>query len=459
VPHPNMSLRFRLNLLITLMFLLILSAGALLVIQHARGAVEDETRSTANLTLNLLEVALSRGSAEASPLEAILAHLARFEETRHLHIDLLRPDGTRESGYPETAISRSVQAPNWFVQLVKPPTLRLTRNITARDSYGLQVVIEADPADEISEAWKEARAMLGLLLAFCLLSNGLIYITLGRSLSPISKILTALENIERGEYKTRMPEIDLPELNVIVEKFNHMAEVLERSREQTRLLAQKSLAIQEHERRYLAHELHDELGQSISAIKALAVTIGQRAANEPEIVQSTQTITNTSQRIYDVVRGMMRRLRPVILDELGLVPALQNVIDEWNERHGDAFCRFSSEGDFSTLGDETRINVYRIVQEALTNISKHARASEVSIAISRTVIAAPLVSPWLRIRISDNGEGFDPSHTPTGLGLLGMRERAEALNGRFELVSTPGKGVTIDISLPLEGDPRNVREV
>jgi two-component system, NarL family, sensor histidine kinase UhpB len=454
-----MSLRFRLNLLITLMFLLILGAGALLVIQHARRAVEDETRSTANLTLNLLEVALSRSATEPSPLDAILAHLARFEETRHLHIDLLRPDGTRESGYPEAATSRSAKAPNWFVQLVKPPTLQLTRNITARDSYGLQVVIEADPADEISEAWKEARAMLGLLLAFCLLSNGLIYITLGRSLQPIAKILTALDDIERGEYKTRMPLIDLPELNVIVEKFNHMAEVLERSRAQTRQLAQRSLAIQESERRYLAHELHDELGQSISAIKALAVTIGQRAANEPEIVQSTQTISKTSQRIYDVVRGMMRRLRPVILDELGLVPALQNVIDEWNDRHADAFCRFSSDSDLGTLSDDTQINVYRIVQEALTNISKHAHASEVAIVISKTSIADPVVASRLRIRISDNGAGFDPSQTPSGLGLLGMRERAEALNGRFELVSTAGKGVTIEINLPIEGELKDVREV
>ncbi|MCG3200857.1 MAG: hypothetical protein NFCOHLIN_00719 [Gammaproteobacteria bacterium] len=454
-----MSLRFRLNLLITIMFLLILGAGALLVIHHARGAVEEETRSTANLTLNLLEVALGRSGPEASALPAILAHLARFEETRHLHIDLLRPDGTRESGFPETSISRSPAAPGWFVQLVEPPPLKLTRNIApTQDNYGLLVVIEADPADEITEAWSEARNMLGLLVVFCLLANCLVYVTIGRSLKPISSILMALDNIERGDYRSRLPHITLPELNVIVEKFNHMAEVLERSRAQNRALAQRSLAIQEQERRYLAHELHDELGQSISAIKALAVTIGQRAANEPEILQSTQTISNTSQRIYDVVRGMMRRLRPVILDELGLVPALQNIIDEWNDRHGEAFCRFDSEGEFSDLNDEARINVFRIVQEALTNISKHAHATDVSISLTRTTPADPTPAPWLRIAISDNGGGFDPLQTPSGLGLLGMRERAEALNGHFELTSTPGKGVTIQISLPISGESRHVRQ-
>lgn len=451
-----MSLRVRLNLLITLMFLLVLFAGAMLVIHHARRAVEEETRSTANLTLNLLEVALSSKSPASNPLEAIFGHLARFEETRHLHIDLLRPDGTRESGYPPMAVSRPAEAPDWFVRLVRPPALQLTRNIAPADSYGLQVVIEADPADEISEAWKEARALLGLLVVFCLLANGLVYFTLGRSMKPIDSILNALDNIERGDYNSRLPSIGLPELDVIVEKFNHMAEVLERSRAQNRLLAQKSLAIQEQERRYLAHELHDELGQSVSAIKALAVSIGQRTAAQPEIAQSTQTIVDTSQRIYDVVRGMMRRLRPVILDELGLVPALQNVIDEWNDRHEETFCRLSVDGDLSGLTDEAKINVFRIVQEALTNVAKHARATEVEVCLRRTARDLGGMRDILEISMSDNGIGFDAQHTTAGLGLLGMRERTEALDGQFELRTAPGAGVRLRITLPMDGEIANV---
>jgi two-component system sensor histidine kinase UhpB len=354
------------------------------------------------------------------------------------------------------ALSRPAEAPDWFVRLVKPPALQLTRNIAPADSYGLQVVIEADPADEISEAWKEARALLGLLVVFCLLANGLVYFTLGRSMKPIDSILNALDNIERGDYKSRLPSIGLPELDVIVEKFNHMAEVLERSRAQNRLLAQKSLAIQEQERRYLAHELHDELGQSVSAIKALAVSIGQRTAAQPEIAQSTQTIVDTSQRIYDVVRGMMRRLRPVILDELGLVPALQNVVDEWNDRHEETFCRLSVDGDLSALTDEAKINIFRIVQEALTNIAKHARATEVEVSIRRTVRDIGGMREIVEISMADNGIGFDAQHTTAGLGLLGMRERTEALNGQFELRSAPGAGVRIRIILPVDGEITHV---
>jgi glucose-6-phosphate-specific signal transduction histidine kinase len=234
-----------------------------------------------------------------------------------------------------------------------------------------------------------------------------------------------------------------------------MAEVLERSRAQNQLLAQKSLAIQEQERRYLAHELHDELGQSISAIKALAVSIGQRANAQADIAASAQTITDTSQRIYDVVRGMMRRLRPVILDELGLVPALQTIIDEWNDRHAEAFCRFSTEGDLRSLGDDVQINVYRILQEALTNVGKHARASEVNIALRRTAHHGTPARDRLELQITDNGIGFDTTATKAGLGLLGMRERVEALNGCFDLQSAPQRGVTLNITVPLEGDRTN----
>jgi two-component system sensor histidine kinase UhpB len=316
----------------------------------------------------------------------------------------------------------------------------------------MRIVIEADPADEIDEAWKEARTVLGLLLAFCLLSNGLVYVTLGRSLKPIDAILRALDDIERGDFKSRLPSIGLPELDVISAKFNHMAEVLERSRAQNRLLAQKSLAIQEQERRYLAHELHDELGQSISAIKALAVSIDQRANGAPEIAQSAQTIAATSQHIYDVVRGMMRRLRPVILDELGLVPALHNIVDEWNDRHQESFCRFDADGDLQRLSDELMITVYRIAQEALTNVAKHAHASEVRITLGRAVRAMSSPREVIEMKIVDNGMGFDASITQVGLGLLGMRERTESLNGQFEIETARGRGVAITLILPIEGE-------
>ena len=135
--------------------------------------------------------------------------------------------------------------------------------------------MRADPGDEIAESWDDARPLLLLVLGVSIIANGLLYVVIGRWLRPVERIVAAMDGIEQGDYRARLPAFELPELANVASKFNHMAEVLERSREQNRHLAQQTLAIQEGERRALAHELHDELGQSISAINAVAVSIAQ----------------------------------------------------------------------------------------------------------------------------------------------------------------------------------------
>lgn len=439
-----MSLRFRLNLLITLSFVIMLIAGTGLIIQHARSSVAEETQSTARLTLRLLEVAFANIPPGIDPLQQILMHLSQFEKTRHLHIDFVSPNGALDAGLPQAQTRHESEAPEWFVRLVAPPPLQLERAVLRTGGDVTRIVISADPADEIREVWRAARTLLGLLLILCLLSNGLVYIILGRALRPIDGILRALDNIERGDFRARLPDTGLPELDVIARKFNHMAEVLERSREQNRLLTQKSLAIQEQERRYLAQELHDELGQSISAIKALAVSISQSGDSFQRVNDSARTITEVSQRIYDTVRGLMRRLRPVMLDELGLLPALQNLVDEWNEHHGDIFCRLDVDGELPPLTEDIKINLYRIVQEALTNVAKHARASEVAVTLRPCANSGS----DLELQIVDNGIGMTATIT-SSLGLRGMRERAEALGGMFDLRNAPGGGVRLRVQIPI----------
>ncbi len=446
-----MSLRFRLNLLITLSFVIMLIAGTGLIIHHARNSVAEETQSTAQLTLRLLEVAFANIPPGIDPLQQILVHLSQFEKTRHLHIDFISPSGDLDAGLPQAQTHHESEAPDWFVRLVEPPPLQVERAVLRTGGDMTRIVISADPADEIREIWRTVRTLMGLLLILCLLSNGLVYIFLGHALRPIDGILRALEDIERGDFHSRLPNTGLPELDVIARKFNHMAEVLERSREQTRLLAQKSLAIQEQERRYLAQELHDEMGQSISAIKALAVSISQSGDNSQRVNENARTIAEVSQRIYDTVRGLMRRLRPVMLDELGLLPALQNLVDEWNGHHGDIFCRLDVSGELPPLAEDIKINLYRIVQEALTNVAKHARASEV------TVTLRPLASrsgDSLELQITDNGIGMNTAVT-SGLGLRGMRERAEALGGTFDLHIAAGGGVRLQVQIPITRQNQN----
>ncbi len=444
-----MSLRTRLNLLITLCFGLTLILGTIFVIQQARNAVEEEVSSTANLTLRLVEVALSNIPPEDATViqRQVVRQIARLGETRHLHIEI------RKQGVPVLDTlgpmrSRdTAQAPDWFVSLIGPSPMEFRRVLSSAGVPETEIIIRADANDEIAEVWGEARVVLGLLVLSVVIANLLVYFTIGRGLAPIDTILRALDGIEQGDYRLRLPRFNLPELSRISEKFNHMAEVLQSSREENRALTQRSLAIQERERRHMAHELHDELGQSISAIKAVAVSISQQEVTDREqISNSAGTIVDISNNMYDVARQMMRRLRPVVLDELGLEAALQEMVDDWNSRHEEMFCHLMSEGDLSGLGEELNISLYRIVQEGLTNISKHSEASEIHVKIRREQSRNEDV---ICMEMNDDGVGFNNEKTRWGLGLLGMRERCEALGGKFSLVTQPGEGVFISITIPL----------
>jgi two-component system sensor histidine kinase UhpB len=265
-------------------------------------------------------------------------------------------------------------------------------------------------------------------------------VVVGRWLKPVDRIVAALDGIEQGDYRARLPRFELPELSGVAAKFNGMAEVLERSRAQNRYLAQQTIAIQEDERRALAHELHDELGQSITAVKAVAASLG-RTGQAPVVSEGAATITQIANQMYSVVRGMLRRLRPVLLDEFGLVRALESLVDGWNERHADVFCRLIVTGTLNDLSDAANIGLYRVVQECLTNVVKHSAATEVSVTLEQ-------VGSRVRLTVTDNGRGFAPEIAPLGLGLLGMRERIEALQGTFTLTAAPGSGVAIAVDLP-----------
>jgi len=407
-------------------------------------------QSTAHLTLQLIEVALASTDivGQDGLQQRLLEQLSKLETTRHLQIVVARSEDTKFKIPPQIITPATSDAPAWFVQLVKPQPIEFRRILSGPDIPYTEILLWADPSDEITEVWIETRSVLIFLLLFIVLVNFLIYYTLGRDLAPIESILIGLERIELGDYNLRLPKFKLAELSRISDKFNHMAEVLLQTRQENRNLTQRSLLIQERERRNLARELHDELGQSLSAIKAVAVSIEKTTSdNEKSIKDSAITIMSFTDRMFEVAKNMMQRLRPSILDELGLLTALQEIIDSWNGRYGEVFCHFEHDSGISDLGEDININLYRIVQESLTNIAKHARANEVFVTMART--RNEKNEDILEVRIQDDGIGFDMTKVRKGLGLLGIRERVEALNGNFVLAAIPGEGVEMNITIPL----------
>jgi two-component system sensor histidine kinase UhpB len=220
--------------------------------------------------------------------------------------------------------------------------------------------------------------------------------------------------------------------------------------EENRRLSQRSMQVQEEERRNLARELHDELGQSLNAIKVDAVTIRDRSDNAAEVQRGAKAIIEVSGQVYDVVRSLMQRLRPVALDELGLRSAVEYGMEQWRRRHAAVRCSFAAEGDLDNLSEQLNITLYRLAQECLTNVAKHAQATRVAISLAR-VASAERDGEEVRFSFEDDGRGFDPGQRRQGLGLVGLRERVEALGGHFDLQSAPGQGVRVRASIPLKG--------
>lgn len=218
--------------------------------------------------------------------------------------------------------------------------------------------------------------------------------------------------------------------------------------EENQLLARRALAIQEEERARLARELHDELGQTLTAVRADAECILRlNRDRDPGISNCAVAINEVAGQVYGTVREMMRRLRPVLLDDLGLRDALLELVQKWQGQHPEVEVVTTLQV-VDPLPQQVELAAYRIVQEALTNITKHAEARRVEVTGRRN-------GGMLEVTVSDDGVGMDSAAQCQGYGLLGMRERALALDGRFELDAAPDRGVTIRTFLPLLGKDGN----
>jgi signal transduction histidine kinase len=216
--------------------------------------------------------------------------------------------------------------------------------------------------------------------------------------------------------------------------------------QQNRSLTQRLFTVQEEERRYLAQELHDEFGQLLTAmdlhVKSIANSYGR---NDEDTHKSIRALDGITTHMYRDIRSLIHRLRPVLLDELGLADSLRDLIAQWQENHPGVDCDLLLEADLTELGETLDITVYRTVQEALTNVARHAEASRVEIRIRREQAPDSLL-----LSIKDNGKGKEASLPTTGMGLPGMRERVLAIGGEFTAQNGVDGGFCINLSLPLQ---------
>jgi len=567
-----MSLRFRLNLLVTVLLLLFMAAMGTILVKETRVSIREGVESATRVTTQMLDRVIV--SAFINPewgsthdvLQQFLESLGRVRST---DIYLYDMQGRLIYQSPQSTFKADETPPQWFVELMAPDQEIVQRRIR----YGVMRVV-SNPSGAIRESWSSMKPLLWVAGGLFLVLNLGVYWTLGRALRPVENILGAIHRMEHGDLSVRLRKFSLPEFNQIGQSFNRMAESLETRTEENRQLAlivrqtndaimihdmdgnisfwnpaaerlfgypshniigksasvltppgregelgqnlesiaarrtiedydtqrvtregrivdvslsagplvdphddrvigeicsmrditERKLAeeaqrkleenrqlthlIQRHieeERRSLARELHDELGQYVTAIKTFAVAIGNKTREQmPDVESNAKTIVAAAEHIYDGMHNIIRQLRPGALDNLGLKETLHDSVAEWQGQHPEIRFTLNFSGDLGRLGESLSINLYRIVQEAVTNALRYSEATQVDIALLQDE------NGDLNLTIKDNGVGMNLCMVDQSrhFGLLGMRERVQALHGQFELDSQMDEGTTIRVRVP-----------
>jgi len=341
-------------------------------------------------------------------------------------------------------------APEWFASLytkVFENNQPITRPIRLEGHPKGSVMITPDMATTIVQAWDDTGRSLSMSAATLLLLCTLAYWAIASALHPTKQILSGLGRLADGDFSTRLPPFRLIELERISQVFNQMAANLETTTKERTELASRLVSAQEEERRHLARELHDEFGQNLAAINALASSIRQSTnSTQPELAAEAHSITNIVMAMMETMRTTQERLRPFELDELGLPDAIRSLAEEWNRRlKGQMQFVCDIDDRCTDLPMPLCVNLYRIAQECVTNAIKHSQATHVMLSLK--ILSSEHA---VKLKITDNGTTQDSRQThKESAGVIGMNERAMALGGQLKVAKASPTGTTVWCQIPI----------
>lgn len=483
------------NLKLTLMLRITLLAVAIGVLASAgliwrtTTRLQAEAVRNADLVSRLITDQMSRqlSGLELNIGKPDLARFAEFSEVTRLCVQYFDLEGTLSANSCQQAPppQTEAEAPAWFRELIRytlnrridrgaesatdsgeSPGVKVGRRVLWYQPYGVgldvgrapglkmgEVLIRVDADRESAAVWSEITRLLMWAVLALLAFNVLIYFSISRALRPAAAVLDGLGKLERGDLDARLPAFELIEFDRIGSVFNAMAGNLKQKTQEQQRLAQMLLTVQEGERRRLARELHDEFGQSLASISAEAACVVNEAGRPqpaPDALRASgRTVLRTVSGMMESLHGILRQLRPVGLDEYGLIAGLDKLVRMWDaQARGRCSYRLEVSGDFADVPDDIAINLYRIVQECLTNAAKHSGATTVDVQLERRT-----ASDDIRLRVSDDGvvRGPDlpaPRGKSGGFGLIGVKERVIALGGRVQLSAREPQGLAVDIVVP-----------
>lgn len=291
-----------------------------------------------------------------------------------------------------------------------------------------------------SQRWSFLILALAIVLTLCVNLW-----MLQRRFAPLERLITRIERIDPAEPSShQLPDQDpIEEIDKLSRSFNKLLERIEDERRRSGTLAMRA---QEEERRRLARDLHDEVNQALTAILLRLEALGQDSPSER--VEEVNELKRLVNQAMEELLNLARQLRPTALDDHGLMPAVETQLKRFSARTG-VEVTLNANGDADQLPEDVQTAVYRVLQEALANVGRHAGATAVAVDIE-------VDDERLELRVRDDGAGFDPSALTragrqdgpgAGLGLSGMAERARLAGGELDVRSAPGSGTTVTLRI------------
>jgi len=446
----RLSLHARLSLIITALLALALMAGAAVWTSEARNTIHEETEAANRVAAQWLSVLVTE--TRRDPMRAETSLVTALQEIGRIRAHVIEASTTRgevvyRSPGPTYKAGRS--APEWFAA-------RLTPQLPLRHfaTGDLQLSLIPDPSRSVLDAWDDLRALSGWCLALLLLAWLGSHAALNRALQPLRAIDDAFARGAAGSFDRRLAVGGVPELDRLAHSYNLLAERLDHSlADNTRLEADQRFAhaLQsrlEEDRRAIARELHDELAQGITAVRAIAGAIQQRSTDQPGIHGSAQAIVAMTGQMQDGVRAILHRLRPPALATGQLDQSVRDWCAQWSALYPDIALDCHIDTCQVEVGDAIQLTVQRLLQEGLTNVVRHAGASRVEVDLR-------CAAHGVELQITDNGRGLGPDVADgrPRYGLTGMHERTLALGGELRFETAPQGGLSVYARLPLKSTP------
>jgi two-component system sensor histidine kinase UhpB len=416
----------------------------LVPLESIRSDVSRETDASMQLAQLLLDVQHAVGNAKGSAEARFAAtdEIRRANDLRHVRVSLVDDTGALLATSP--AEEPQVGGITKALLSSSPPTT-LIYPVAYRTVPLGELRVSSNPMSEFAEIEQRVGKGLTLLALALLAMSAAIYWMVRQGLRPIAQVQAALANLQAGHLETRLPRFRLKDVDDISQRFNQCAAAMQAAAAQRRDLTRRIIEAEEEERKRLARELHDELGQSLTAIKVDAAYIAREAANSaPKIVDSAHAIEQLSSDIMELIRSMLARLRPHGLETVGLRETLHDLVNGWQARVADRFhCTLHIRGNVDVLAPDLNITVYRLIQECLTNAVRHSRARMIALRLSIEV--GRVLVDVTESQITQNAAAVGAS----GAGLLGMRERVEAHGGALTIDFDPAGGLSLHAWMPV----------